>query len=232
MRRIWSGAVVACIGFLVVPAGPAHAATTCGGQPATITGTGGNDVITGTRRDDVIVTGAGDDTVFASGGNDIVCGGSGADYLRGEDGADRLHGGVGDDLLVGGPGDDTVTGADGDDAMHADGTVDGVDTYHGSAGFDRIDYSSRGVGLTVRLSDSGSDPGNEDVIGVDMEWIVGSHADDTLVISATAGNRVEGGTGEDTIDVSDGISGNDFVAGNYLVDRCRADDGDIIHSCP
>lgn len=232
MRRIWLGAVMACAAFMVVPATSAHAQATCNGKAATIIGSGGNDHIVGTGGADVIVAGGGDDFVQALGGNDIVCLGAGNDYVWAAEGADWVDGGLGDDLVIGGPGNDVINGADGNDTVHADGAYDGADTFRGSAGFDAIDYSSRSIGLTIRLSDGGSDPANEDNISADVERITGTQVNDTLIVSATVGNTVEGGSGDDTIDASDGVPGNDKVAGNYDVDQCRADDGDTIHSCP
>jgi Ca2+-binding RTX toxin-like protein len=232
VRRIWLGAVLSFATLMVMPAVPAHAQATCDGRAATIIGTGGNDQIVGTGSADVIVAGAGDDFVQALGGNDIVCLGAGNDYIWAGEGADRVDGGIGDDLVIGGPGNDVINGAEGNDTLHADGAYDGTDTFNGSTGFDAIDYSSRSVGLTIRLSDSGSDPANEDIIGTDVERITGSQVDDTLIVTTTAGNTVEGGSGDDTIDASDGVPGNDKIAGNYGIDQCRADAGDTIHSCP
>jgi uncharacterized delta-60 repeat protein len=97
---------------------PPTATLTCGGEPATISGTPGKDRINGTKRADVIVALGGNDVVNGLGGNDLVCagvgndtvkGGPGKDTLRGEQGKDRLVGGTGKDKLVGGPQQDDVT---------------------------------------------------------------------------------------------------------------------------
>jgi hypothetical protein len=103
---------------LAPPGSPAPPAR-CGGRPATIVGTSGDDLITGTAGSDVITALAGDDTVRGLGADDTVCGRAGADAIRGGGGrdlvkggldADRLRGGKGGDWLKGGPGADSCRG--------------------------------------------------------------------------------------------------------------------------
>lgn len=60
----------------------------CGGEPATIIGTTGDDQLTGTDGRDVIVGLAGNDTILGLGGDDLICGGAGANVLDGGDGND------------------------------------------------------------------------------------------------------------------------------------------------
>ena len=93
----------------VAPAPPADGPPVCGGQPATIVGSPGDDRLAGTPGDDVIVALAGDDEVYAGRGDDLVCGGPGADVLFGDRGGDQLwpHRG-GPQELWGGQGDDTL----------------------------------------------------------------------------------------------------------------------------
>jgi len=86
---------------------PGPAIYVCDGEPATITGTDGDDVIMGTTGRDVIHARLGDDVVEASGGNDIVCGGKGDDELNGGRGNDTILGGDGKDTCNGDAGDDT-----------------------------------------------------------------------------------------------------------------------------
>ncbi|MFC6287885.1 calcium-binding protein [Nocardioides sp. GCM10027113] len=96
------------------PTTPATAggAATCEGEPATITGTDGDDLLVGTPGRDVVAGLAGDDTIRGRGGDDLLCGGDGADVLRGGAGRDSLHDVVvnsGAQRLDGGRGRDGVT---------------------------------------------------------------------------------------------------------------------------
>jgi len=81
---------------------------TCGGEAATIVGTGDDDNIRGTTGHDVIVARGGDDLVRALSGHDTVCGGAGNDLLSGGRGNDLLSGQRGNDVLRGGPGNNTL----------------------------------------------------------------------------------------------------------------------------
>jgi len=99
----------------------------CGGEPATIVGTSGNDIISGTKGDDiidglggndVIKGGKGDDCLTGGAGNDQLKGGWGADEHVGGAGNDSIRGGHGNDQLDGGAGDDSLKGGHGDDAMN------------------------------------------------------------------------------------------------------------------
>jgi Ca2+-binding RTX toxin-like protein len=117
----------------------------CGGSPATIVGTNGDDVLQGTPDDDVIVGRGGGDTVLAGEGDDLVCGGDGDDILLagggddeayGDGGDDRLDGGEGDDLLDGGSGRDTLDGRRGEDRLRGG---DGADALRGGSGNDALD---------------------------------------------------------------------------------------------
>ena len=88
----------------------------CGGLPATIIGTEGNDWIFGTAGNDVIVALGGRDRVDGRNGDDVICGGEGDDIqLAGSNGNDRVYGGPGDDFLLGGNGNDLLIGGGGKD---------------------------------------------------------------------------------------------------------------------
>lgn len=87
----------------------------CGGERATLVGTGGSDVLEGTPGSDVIVGLGGDDLIRGGSGDDLICGAGGADTIRGGRGADRLFGGAGDDLLLGRQGNDALVGGRGMD---------------------------------------------------------------------------------------------------------------------
>ena len=133
---------------------PADAAThSCGGLPATIVGTPGDDVIAGTEGADVIVALAGRDIIRGHGGNDVICGGPGADRIFGggghdtvwgNGGNDRIKAELGRDEIRGGNGNDVVAGQAGADVLFGDGGRDkiaggrGGDTLSGGAGPDRL----------------------------------------------------------------------------------------------
>jgi Ca2+-binding RTX toxin-like protein len=90
----------------------------CGGLPATIIGTAGNEKLKGTNGKDVIAGLAGNDKLKGLKGNDVLCGGPGKDKLSGGPGKDRLLGDAGRDKLKGGPGNDRLSGGPGKDKLH------------------------------------------------------------------------------------------------------------------
>jgi hypothetical protein len=94
------------------------AGLTCGGQAATIVGTGSSDKLRGTNGDDVIAAGGGADRVLGLKGDDLVCGAGGADVIRGGGGDDTLRGGSGKDELRGGSGSNQCRGGGGADSKH------------------------------------------------------------------------------------------------------------------
>lgn len=80
----------------------------CGGLPATIVGTSGDDVLVGTPGLDVIVSRGGNDEVRAGKGPDRICLGAGNDSALGHRGFDRIWGSGGDDDLQGNQGNDRL----------------------------------------------------------------------------------------------------------------------------
>ena len=127
----------ATVSYIVV------ARPTCGGRPATIIGTPGDDVLIGTASDDVIATRGGRDRISARGGNDTICtgviktrgGGHPAPPSDSLDRADVIFGGPGNDTILAGNGSDTIRGGGGDDSILAGG---GRDTALGGSGNDTI----------------------------------------------------------------------------------------------
>jgi uncharacterized repeat protein (TIGR01451 family) len=116
----------------------------CGGKPATIVGTAGDDVITGTEQRDVISALGGNDQVNSLGGKDVICGKSGKDKLKGKadgdlikggGGRDTGKGGGGDDEIKGGPKRDRLRGGSGDDLLAGGG---GNDSCRGGSGTDTL----------------------------------------------------------------------------------------------
>jgi Ca2+-binding RTX toxin-like protein len=153
--------------------------------------------------------------------SDNFKGGSGSDTLLGESGDDTLEGETGNDTLKGNAGNDTLKGDAGHDILQGfgdDDTLDGGadnDTVQGGDGFDTASYSGRDVGVTVRLDGFANDgsaqddgpAGGRDNVSSDVERILGSPRNDTLVGDAgeqtligNAGNdEITGGSGRDTI---------------------------------
>ena len=110
------------LAFRVFVTLPPAAAATCRDEPATITGTDGNDELTGTPGRDVIAGLGGRDEIRALDGDDLICGNRGRDVIRGQSGEDRLYGARGKDRLFGGAASDLlVGGADGDSLFGGNG---------------------------------------------------------------------------------------------------------------
>jgi Ca2+-binding RTX toxin-like protein len=130
----------------------------------------------------------------------------------------------------------------------------------GSAGVDRVDYSSRIADLTVRvdsLINDGAGGENDDVDG-SVEDVTGGAGDDFLV-GSTGDNHLVGGAGDDVLygefgtdkltgglgsdelyggygdDILlgiDGWGGNDLLDGQSLAnDECHSDAGDVETNC-
>jgi len=105
----------------------------CGGRPATIVGTSGDDFISGTKGDDVIDGLGGNDFIEGGEGDDCLIGGDGNDQLKGGKGDDEHFGGAGNDSIRGGYGNDKLKGKEGDDALKGG---PGDDAMNGGAGDD------------------------------------------------------------------------------------------------
>lgn len=127
-------------------------------------------------------------------------GSGGRDTLIGGGGNDDLCGGFGDDILYGGSGDDQLVGDSGSRTDH------GSDQLHGGDGNDRLDG---GNGRDWLYGDDGEDTLRG---GDGADHLEGGHGND----------KHYGGDGDDTIVATDGMHGNDVVAGqsgkNTVVD--------------
>jgi uncharacterized repeat protein (TIGR01451 family) len=107
---------------------------TCGGVPATIAGTPGNDLLLGTGGPDVILALGGSDRIFSGAGRDLICAGAGNDLVSAGSAADRVFGGDGRDRLLGNRGPDLLRGSAGNDVLRGG---HGSDRLRGGHGFDR-----------------------------------------------------------------------------------------------
>ena len=217
---------------------------------ATIDGTNGNDSLFGTIGNDSISGLLGDDTIVGSLGNDTLDGGDDIDLLNysaqtagivvdlydgiatgsgiGTDSVtsfEKVQGGAGDDSLRSALGvDTTLMGGDGNDTFLSS---TGDDHFDGGDGFDVLDLSITGLGVSVDLGD-GTMSGGGVVYGNDtftnIEAVIGGSGQD--VFSAASGNGyLDGGGGNDWL-VADlfgvttmvGGSGNDTIWGSGFND--------------
>ena len=175
----------------------------------------------------VIDLGPGDDQIAAQptvpiGMHAEIHGGPGRDTLRGADGSnDLLFGDDGDDILDGGFGDDKLDGGAGDDVLTANL---GVDTYRGGTGIDALSYAAYTSPVRVTVGAGGADDGSvgeTDDVGGDIERVDGGTGDDTL-IGSSGNDLLYGNAGNDTLD---GGAGADLLAGGADNDTIAARDG-------
>ena len=225
-----------------------------------IDGKSGNDMLRGSAGNDTLIGGIGDDVLsdysdligdnLLSGdnGNDILSTSPGItteDYFYGYvSGNNTLIGGAGDDQLRAGlsTGDNLLSGGDGNDFLDASGlfqyevssyTASGNNSLNGGAGNDtlNIDYS-RGNNLVS--GDDGNDflsasIASNDFLGQDFaasgnNTLDGGAGNDTLNINYSRGdNLLSGGNGNDSLSASEvfgnntlnGSDGNDYLNIDY-----------------
>ncbi len=175
----------------------------------------------------VIDLGPGDDQIAAQptvpiGMHAEIHGGPGRDTLRGADGSnDLLFGDDGDDVLDGGFGDDKLDGGAGDDLLTANL---GVDTYRGGTGIDALSYAAYTSPVRVTVGAGGADDGavgETDDVGGDIERVDGGTGDDTL-IGSPGNDLLYGNAGNDILD---GGAGADLLSGGADNDTIAARDG-------
>jgi Ca2+-binding RTX toxin-like protein len=188
-----------------------------------------------------VSTGAGNDTFSGRGGALTASHLAGAPVtsLAAVAAPMTVYGGDGDDVLNGGDGDDTLYGGLGNDTFKTGTADDGADQYVGDLGTDKLDYSGRALALSVVLDGSSLSgegvslprgPAAEaDVVGADVEDLVGGSGNDALEGNVLA-NRISGGGGNDwlyggpagdcssDVDVLDGGSNDDVFHQSALAD--------------
>ncbi len=143
-----------------------------------------------------------DVVVSGTAGNDTLTGTAASEAIYGRDGNDTINGAAGDDDLDGGPGSDVLMGGEGRDAAS---------------------YSGAGVEVTIDGVANDGVSGEGDNVGVDVEDLYGTEADDKLTGSAVA-NTIDGAGGADRID---GGAGQDDLFGGDGPDTIAARDGEI-----
>ena len=178
-------------------------------------GYGGNDVL---RVDFNLALRA---TLDGGSGDDRLIGGAASDLMLGGDGLDRFYGNAGNDTLDGGAGNDQLFGADGrDTADYSDRT--------GNLNIQQFPASgSSNFGFAGELDDA-----EEDLLGLDVERVLGGSGNDRFV-GGDQDNTFVGGDGNDTIngnggnDALQGQGGNDSLfggTGNDFLDGGEGDD--------
>lgn len=135
------------------------------------------DYILGTAGNDTLVGLHGHDAILAGDGADTLSGGAGDDFLSGEAGRDVLFGGGGNDAMLGGDGADMLYGDAGNDRLLAGADNDLVS---GGKGDDMV---FGGEGNDTFLAEAGD--GNDTYYGDDLE---GGYGNDTLDMSAITAN--------------------------------------------
>jgi Ca2+-binding RTX toxin-like protein len=161
-------------------------------------------------QDDLLKGGAGNDLIHGIDGADTLIGGEGDDTLSGDAGSDSLSGGDGADTLIGGSGADTMLGEAGDDTFVLSGPLDGDSITGGetaeTAG-DRIDLTEMTTGVSLSYSAPET----------------GSLSDGHAVTQFSQIERLDLGSGDDSVTGSEGAEVLTTGAGNDLV---RAGGGD------
>ncbi|NWB87132.1 beta strand repeat-containing protein [Pseudomonas gingeri] len=181
---------------------------------AVINGTSGADTLIGTAGDDQIRGLAGDDILNGGDGNDLLIGGTGADQLIGGAGIDTAS--YEDDVSGNGVTLNLKTGehtgiAKGDTFSSIEifkGTAysdvfvasASAETFDGSGGFDRVDYSTsaQAINITMTNATSGTGVGGDaqgDVL-TNMEVITGTAYNDVFNLSLGT-TTIYGGQGND-----------------------------------
>jgi Ca2+-binding RTX toxin-like protein len=213
-----------------------------------VTGTDGDDVITMSQSTTGITVAVNGTTfpsvllssipkgvsVDALGGNDRIDLASNAArpvkvgaFLRGGDGNDVILSGEGNDALLGGRGNDSLLGRAGADVVNGGdrnigGGFDGTDTLDGGCGgVDVVDYSVRTANLSLNIDGLKNDgaTGENDLIGRDIERILGGQGND-LIVGNELDNLLSGGRGQDTLR---GGAGVDLMVANAVADQALGD---------
>jgi Ca2+-binding RTX toxin-like protein len=128
-------------------------------------------------------------------GADWIVGTLSNDSLSGDAGHDRLQGDAGNDVLNAGEGNDVLAGGIGNDSLD------------GGVGNDWADYQRATGSVTVNLSTGLSDGADGKDTLKNIEYVMGSAFNDTLIGNAEQ-NFLRGGRGNDSLD---GGAGFDWV---------------------
>lgn len=193
------------------------------GQSNWFIGAAGNDTLDGGAGADTLDGGVGDDSLLGSAGNDSLTGGldddelfGGADNdtLLGGDGTDKLQGDAGDDSLIGGAGIDNLFGGVGNDTLLGGEQADNLD---GGLGVDFASYSDLGLGIRIKLGDTGNSTGSaQGDVYEQIEGVIATGGDDTIY-GASGFATLKGGNGNDVFYASTEVERIDGEAGTNTV---------------
>ncbi len=179
----------------------------------TISGNAQNNTIMGMRGDDQIDGGAGDDTVLGGQGNDTLTTLSGNDTLDGEDGNDQFN--IGFDTVTAEI--KTVRGGNQRDTIQFSGLTSSLTVLGSYAlaneGADRINFEGIEVLYTSHFDDTVTITtieelhtlGGADTVEIRSGFAninLGNGDDTATVINGAEFNVVDGGSGVDTVDMS------------------------------
>jgi len=201
-----------------------------------LVGGSGDDTLIGNANANVLTGGPGADIMNGAGGIDTVSyvdhsanvtanldgligdGAAGENDIIGSD-VENLIGGSGNDSLTGSNVANTLFGADGNDVLI--GGL-GADIINGGNGSDTVSYAEKTSAVSVYL-DGATKSGtmtllgvvNEnDIVGADVENIVATAYNDTLVGNSSA-NTIDAGPGDDSLA---GLLGDDIFNGGTGAD--------------
>lgn len=146
--------------------------------------------------------------IMAGAGNDTIYGGDGNDYI---------DGGIGDDTIFGGGGDNVLLGGAGNDTYLIEGTESGTNTINDISGNDTVKLKEDGEGSFGGGNTFAINGSYSAIENLDASAIYGMNM---ILNGNDLGNRIIGGTGDDTI--SGGKGSNTLVGGKgndtYLID--------------
>jgi Ca2+-binding RTX toxin-like protein len=148
-------------------------------------------------------------------GNDTIYGGTGNDVIMGGDGTDSLYGLNGDDTFIGDAGNDTIDGGNNSDTLSYQNATSGINVnlalgYADAAGMGHDTFINienlRGSAFADTLTGTsgqntlwGGD-GNDTLYGgANSDNLYGENGDDTLDAGRGSTDKVNGGTGNDTV---------------------------------
>ena len=181
----------------IAPSGGSYRVVETGSGVSLLPGAGCSLVVAG----EVTCPGVTSVDVSAGDGDDAIdLTGSVPASVDGQSGDDRISTGSGNDTLDGGSGSDTLDGGAGTDTI--DGGGDG----------DLASYRNHTAPLVLTLDGAANDgqPGENDRIGSDVEWVTGGSGPDSITGDGSD-NWLGGGPGT-AADILTGGGGNDSVS--------------------
>lgn len=177
------------------------------GEIENVTGSAYDDVLTGNALANVLIGGDGGDALRGNGGNDALYGGNGSDFI---------NGGNGDDLIDGGEGIDRAGYFQGNAALGGITVsllLQGTAQYVGSQGWDTL-VGIENVSGTA-FADTITGDGGDNWLWGSTSWLI--NADQSVTQSVTNNDTIDGGGGNDLIQIGfgnhilTGGSGNDTL---------------------